>query len=136
MVIHLGDLSAGVKGRYDLLTRIVNLLNGKRILIKGNHDHFPPAKYKQDMGFDEVYDYLVLGDVLFTHYPLETTQYSKPEERTWINGLKKVVKDNSIKHIVHGHTHQRNVDAPNHYNCSVELIDYRPIELGELLSSS
>ena len=133
LVIHLGDLTAGLKGRYALLVRMVNMLNGQRILIRGNHDHFSVKKYKEDMGFTEVYEHLVLEDILFTHYPLEITQYSKPKEVHNVKELERVVSANGINHIIHGHTHNRDTGLDNHYNCSVECIDYTPVEISVFL---
>jgi len=136
MVIHLGDFSAGVKGRMELLEGIANMLNGEKILIRGNHDHFSEGRYIDRLGFKEVYDYLAIEDVLFTHYPLEITEYSKPKEISRVKSLQGYMVNNNLKYVVHGHTHRRLVDVPGHYNCSVEHIDYTPIELGILLEGA
>lgn len=133
MVIHLGDLSAGVGDRRELLYKIVNALNGNRILIRGNHDHYKAHVYKDEMGFQEVYPELILEDVLFTHYPLQITEYSKYKEKVRVEHLQRLAKKNDIKYIVHGHTHNRDTGLPGHYNCSCEQIDLTPIELGEFL---
>ena len=47
--------------------------------------------------------------------------------------LREQFLNNSLKYVVHGHTHNRNVDVLGHYNCSVEQINYTPIELNLLL---
>lgn len=133
MVIHLGDLSAGVGDRKELLYRMVNKLNGNRILIRGNHDHMKAHVYKDEMGFDEVFSELILDDVLFTHYPLEITQYSSPKEKIRVEHLRKMALENDVNYIVHGHTHNRDTGIPGHYNCSCERLDLTPIELGIFL---
>lgn len=134
LVIHLGDFSAGVKGRHELLSLIGNTLNGEKILIKGNHDHFEVSDYKNKYGFKDVYNYLVIEDILFTHYPIETNKYSKQNEINNVHKLKNIIKENDINFIVHGHTHNRDVHISGHYNCSVEKINYTPIELEILLN--
>ena len=134
MVIHLGDLSAGVKGRMQELYDKVNSLNGNRILIRGNHDHFSDGRYINDMGFEAVYEYMIADDILFVHYPLEITSYSKPNEIKRINFYSDLVKQNNIKHVVHGHTHGRDTGIPGHFNCSVEQISMCPVELDKLIN--
>ena len=136
MVIHLGDLCAGLKGRYELLKKIMSKLNGNRILIRGNHDHFSNERYINELGFEAVYDHLIISDILFTHYPLQTTKWSKPTEIENAKNLQKIYDDNNLTKVVHGHTHNRDIDLDNHYNCSVEKINYTPIELNEFLNLS
>jgi len=135
MVIHLGDLSAGVKGRHDELFEMVNSLNGNRILIRGNHDHYKMSDYINKMNFESVYDYLILDDILFTHYPLEINKWMKDSEIKNINFLNDLYIKNNLKYVVHGHTHNRNIDLDNHYNCSVEQINYTPILLEKLIKN-
>lgn len=134
MVIHLGDLSAGVKGRWDEIINIFDELPGSRILIRGNHDHRSEDFYLSELGFEAVYDYLILEDMLFTHYPLEITKYSKEHEIKNVKMLTKLVETNGITKIIHGHTHARETGLPNHYNCSVECINLSPILLEDLLA--
>jgi len=133
MVFHLGDLSAGVKGRYDLLAKMCQSLKGQRILIRGNHDHYSDEFYKNECGFEDVVDHIVIDDLLFCHYPLRITKYSKPNEIEWVEKLQSIVENQGIKKIIHGHVHNRDSGIKDHYNCSVEVIDYTPQELNEFL---
>jgi len=135
MVIHLGDLAAGIKGRYDLLKKIVSNLNGKRILIRGNHDHLTNEEYINEYGFEAVYDYFILDDILFTHYPLRINEYSKKAEIENVKNLHSIYEKNNLKKVIHGHTHRKDVDLINHFNCSVEKINYTPQEINSFLES-
>jgi len=133
LVFHLGDFSAGIKGRYELLANIGNMLNGEKVLIRGNHDHFSEDRYINEFGFTSVFDYLAIRDVLLTHYPLEITEYSKPKEIQRVKSMIGFMKNQKLNFVVHGHTHNRDVSVPGHYNCSVEQINFTPIELEVLL---
>ena len=46
----LGDLALG---NYDAVKNVLGCLNGRKILVKGNHDNWSNIKY-QDLGFEEV----------------------------------------------------------------------------------
>lgn len=86
----------------------VTKLNGKKILIMGNHDKL--AKYKYEEVFDEVYDtpiYLSKRIVL-SHIPIPTPP-----------GVLNV----------HGHLHGSILNSDNHMNLSAMLINYRPISM-------
>jgi len=132
-IIHVGDIAAAIDGREQHLIDIFKKLNGKKLLAKGNHDHKSDEWYIENLGFEEVSPYYILDDILVCHYPIRTNEYSKPKEVANIEKLKKVISDNNIKHIVHGHVHNRTTDLENHYNVSVEAINYTPIEINELL---
>ena len=136
IVFHLGDIAAGIRGREQELIDIFSKLNGKKTLIRGNHDHKSSKWYKEKLGFHEVLRYLIMGDVLLFHYPLRTNSYSKPKEIVIINEIKALVKKENVKHIIHGHVHQRTTSEPNHFNVSVEAIRYTPIEINDLLPQS
>ena len=133
IIFHLGDIAAGMKGREDLLIKIFSKLKGHKHLIKGNHDRKPDQWYIDNLGFESVEQSLVMGDILLCHYPIRTNEYSKSKEVLKVEDLKRTIEKFDIKHIIHGHVHQRTTDLPNHYNVSVEAIDYTPIEINDLL---
>lgn len=133
IVFHLGDVAAGIKGRDDLLIKIFKKLKGHKHLIKGNHDHKTNKWYMDNLGFESVAQSLVMGDILLCHYPIRVNEYSKEKEIRKVEDLKLTVEKYDIKHIIHGHVHQRTTNLPNHYNVSVEAINYTPIELNSLL---
>lgn len=109
-VFVLGDYAFG----RELARTITPKLNGKKILIKGNHDRYPNRFYR-DCGFDEVSAYPILFKFcLLSHEPLqlsETTPYFN----------------------FYGHVHNDNkyVDNETSKCVSVERINYTPIFLCE-----
>lgn len=118
IVLHLGDFALGKKSDFELTTGI---LNGKLFLIQGNHDH-PSQTYCETHGVTLIKDSLKMEDrekLIFSHHPIV------PLENGWIN--------------LHGHIH--NVPPPsegsnlelNHINMSVEVREYRPWRLDDIL---
>lgn len=105
VVFMLGDFAFGK----DLIPQIVSLLNGEKILIKGNHDAYPNEFYRK-CGFKEVSKYPILFDFyLMSHEPLqlsETTPYFN----------------------FYGHVHNDNkyIDNATSKCVSVERTGYRP----------
>lgn len=117
-VYHLGD---AVIHRRSM--PILGRLNGKKRLIRGNHDIFPTAEYLPF--FDEILAYRVFNDTpikfICSHIPIHTESLSRWEAN------------------VHGHLHSNRVESsPHHidsrYLCvSVEHTNYTPLELDEVL---
>lgn len=89
----------------------VRLINGRKILIKGNHDKMSRNKY---LGyFAEVYDYPVYFNrrVLLSHEP-------HPVEDHILN--------------IHGHLHGSVLDSKNHLNLSAAMVDYKPMSENDI----
>lgn len=108
----LGDFGA-VGGEKEILSQ----LNGTKYLVKGNHD-IQSNEYYRNAGFAEVYDMPVLysGFWILSHEPV-------------------YINENMPYANLFGHVH--NSPAVKNYSCqhycvSVERIDYRPIEFGEI----
>lgn len=124
-VYHLGDV-AMKKQFLPILSR----LNGKKTLIKGNHDIFETRDYLKY--FSEVHGvrYPETREFVMSHIPLHPDSV---RERYKIN--------------VHGHLHAHRVEReispikpglgkeidPMYFNVSVEQINYTPISHDELL---
>lgn len=91
----------------------VKQLNGRKILIMGNHD----ARSKQEYlsYFNDVYETPIYFNkrVLLSHEP-------KPVTQGILN--------------VHGHLHGAYLDSKNHFNTSADLINYIPVS-ADLLGS-
>jgi len=122
IVLHLGDFALGNKTNFDLLS---GMLRGRLVLIQGNHDRISKS-YCETRGVTLVKKSLnvQISDqmrLIFSHRPIV------PLEDGWIN--------------LHGHTH--NVPpppegsnlGPNHINMSVEVREYRPWRLGDILKT-
>ena len=104
-IYHLGDFAFGNK---EQISEIVNRLNGRKILIKGNHDA-KSCKWYMERGFEIALDSGILLEdkYLLTHKPTNI------ENSKFIN--------------IHGHLHQKTIGSEYYFNASVELIGYKPI---------
>lgn len=113
VVIHLGDFAFCSKER---AREICSELNGRKILIKGNHDNWPDEFYKE-IGFDYISKYPIIwggtpdnnGFYMMSHAPLllsETTPY--------------------FNFYGHVHNDPKFSDTPTSRCVSVERIGYRP----------
>jgi calcineurin-like phosphoesterase family protein len=113
LVYNLGDFVLGGSARVE---EILKRLNGKIVLILGNHDKEQP-KWYVDRGFEWAYRYpIVFNDyMILSHEP-------------------QFMEKNSCRVNVHGHTHQNSYEDKEHYvNVSVECTDYYPISLESVL---
>lgn len=109
-VYHLGDVTLRRRGLI-WLTR----LNGRKVLIKGNHDIFPLKDYA--LYFEDVRAYKVLGgDILCSHVPVHVSQFKR------------------FRANIHGHTHQYCLGWP-YVNISVEHTDYAPVNVDVILQT-
>ena len=113
-VFHLGDVIMG-KNAKENLKQIIPRLNGRIILIKGNHDHFSNETYLE-AGFSEVYNYpIVYRDFyILSHEPV-------------------FLNDSMPYANIHGHVHQNSLGFKNYLNASIEVLNYEPILFDELI---
>jgi len=115
LVYVLGDFGFG---SVDCLTHIVNCLYGEKILLMGNHDRRRSVTWWLNFGFSEVWKKPVeiQDGIIFSHEPKE-------------------VLSNELN--IHGHIHNTplasNFDPKTHFNVSVEVLNYRPIEFDKIL---
>ncbi len=107
IVYHHGDFS--YKSRQDN-TDILKRLNGKIILIQGNHD---PVKWGQ-----HILEYKANKHaIVMCHYPIEE----------WNGYYRGAIH-------THCHTHKPDlVSAPQRFNVGVDACNYSPISLEEIL---
>jgi len=113
IVLHLGDVCVG--GGKERAKEIISRLNGKKILIMGNHDNWSEEFYRS-AGFHTVSRFPILYDNFFllSHAPLqlsETTPY--------------------FNYYGHVHNDNKYVDNATSRCVSVERIGYRPLFLYE-----
>lgn len=114
-VYHLGDIALHEK----FLPMFLPRLNGRKILIKGNHDNAKLSVYADY--FADVRAYDRKDGMVFSHVPI----HPRSLERWGVN--------------VHGHLHANTVKLldgtpdKRYYCVSVEMIDYTPIELNQLI---
>ena len=91
---------------------LIKRLNGRKILILGNHDKGTIGEYKS-LGFIDVIKHPIYysDKIILSHYPVQEC-FNNP---FCIN--------------IHGHLHQATVDLPNYFNCNIELNDFKPINI-------
>ena len=65
-VIHLGDVAIGPRG---LVENQIRSLNGRKILVRGNHDRASSNSWWMDHGFDFSCDGLRFANCWLTHEP-------------------------------------------------------------------
>lgn len=87
---------------------VVSHLNGKKVLIKGNHDIFRIEEYLEY--FYDVRACHVLDRFLLSHIPIHPNSLER-----W-------------KANIHGHLHSGSLNDPKYYCVSVEQINYTPID--------
>lgn len=124
-IYHLGDLALGDKEEFFELSKN---LNGKKYLIKGNHDNWSINSYK-DMGFIVLTNpqiKLKKYKFLLSHVPLSDKYI--PQE--YIN--------------IHGHIHNKylhdfiyeseikNYSIKKHVNISCDVTNFMPISIEEI----
>lgn len=107
-VYHLGDVAM----KKDALA-IVKRLNGHKRLVFGNHDIFE-AKHYLAAGFEKVMGIRVLDGMLMTHIPVHPGSLGR------------------FTANVHGHVHDKSLPDVRYINVSVEVTNYKPIELSVL----
>jgi len=117
IVYHLGDVSFGAA---DATMDILNQLNGKIVLIKGNHES-PALKCAGRFEFiTDVYELSVPGEkqrIFLSHYA----------HRVWNKS------HHGIWHL-YGHSHGTLSDDPesNSFDCGVDCHNYAPLSFEEV----
>lgn len=120
-VIHLGDVIFHDKHE---LKPILESLPGIKILVMGNHDKRTGTNsWFLRMGFNYVCKSHEYKNVLFSHKPLDMSQYP------------------NLDFNVHGHFHRNShtpeqypfYDIKKHIKVSIEENDYKPVQLGEVI---
>lgn len=107
-VYHLGDVVINRKA-----LKILDRLNGEKVLIKGNHDIFRLEEYTPY--FKDIRGTHKLDEFILSHTPIHPASLSR-----W-------------KANIHGHLHNYCVRLPDgesdrrYYSVSVERIGYKPI---------
>ena len=125
-ILHLGDLAVWYGSEQRDWLEMASTLPGKKFMLRGNHDRLKDSEFAS-YGFTIIPEFIQKIDgkrVLFSHYP-DTTRDG------WdIN--------------IHGHIHTGEYhleELPDvtaninrkWINVSVEVMDYKPIKLGDLI---
>jgi calcineurin-like phosphoesterase family protein len=113
-VYHLGDVAMAKKNLV-----ILSRLNGKKVLIKGNHDIYELKDYVKY--FKDVRGTHKFSNFILSHMPIHPDSLTNK----WCEGN------------IHGHMHGRVVmigdkEDYRYFNASVERINYTPIAMEEV----
>lgn len=114
LVYILGDI--GFTPLKDLAP-LIKRLNGRKILILGNHDKGVIGEYYA-MGFIEVYDHPIYfsNEIILSHEPCQEAL------------------NNPYVFNIHGHTHMRDLVLDNYINICPEKTNYEPVDLKHIQS--
>ena len=116
-VWHLGDF--GVRQSTERVAHLLRTLHGRKHLIVGNNDD---AVVTRCTGWQSVQQYAevtVDGEKLvLCHYPV----------RTWRDMGKGSIN-------LHGHSHGRLKSLPRQFDVGVDVWDFRPVSLTDILAS-
>lgn len=117
ILIHLGDV---IFYKYPELKGMMDSVPCRKILTMGNHDRKAKWWYMRN-GFDWAVDVFTLGNIAFSHKPLE-------------------VLPMGTEYNVHGHLHtsahrvtEEWYDPEIHRCLSLELVGYKPVKLRQFL---
>jgi calcineurin-like phosphoesterase family protein len=119
-VYFIGDFA--YKSNINKAELIFQQLKGKKHLIIGNHDNKIACKFKncwESISDIKYFTYEKI-DFVLCHYPM----------KSWKNSNRGSIH-------LHGHTHgslQKENEAINRYDCSVEVIDYTPISIEQIIN--
>lgn len=138
-VIFLGDLSCSRNPDKIYIKNYIRSLNGRKILIKGNHDNLPDEFYFSL--FEEIYECLILDNIMISHYPCYLDDQTKNEGLEHYHIFKN--SEIPIIKIYHGHIHDKDanniaLDNVQRINCSIDFKpnNYKPVEIfdGKIIS--
>lgn len=122
MVYIIGDVAS--PSNEDEMTgviEILKILNGKKILVVGNHDRESIKNFKFRKCFIDIKEYFRIYDgskkVVMFHCPMES----------WEGDKKGVIH-------IHAHTHNEPISKKeNRYNAGVDVLGFEPKTLNELI---
>lgn len=109
-VYHLGDVCIQKSG-LSCLSRC----NGKKVLIRGNHDIYKLKDYAAY--FKDIRGAFVLDKFIMTHIPIHPESIER------------------FKGNIHGHLHSNTLSDKRYFNVSVENINFTPIAFDEIKSN-
>lgn len=126
-VYHLGDFAMGQKQNVYIRKH----LNGKVILIKGNHDR--KDEVMKDAGFDEIHRKLTIEidglKLYLAHIPVHLPD---PTDRWYSQDLIPTPPE-TYDYFLCGHVHQQWKRQGKTINVGVDVSNYKPLTLAELL---
>jgi calcineurin-like phosphoesterase family protein len=129
-VIYLGDFCFHVK-KHEVLAYLEKL-NGKKILIRGNHDHKATRKAFRPECYDEMEVQIGPYNCMCAHVPLYPPGGNVPERDQKINASR-MEKYAKYDFIISGHRHEKALWTGNSINVGVDQHDFYPLSEDRLL---
>lgn len=126
-VYHLGDLSFKRQYKAEEIKEILRVLNGKKYLVPGNHDYPNPQQY------EEFFEILPPYVNLLTQGMTIQLGHMPPETIDSMGKLRPLVV--GADYFLCGHVHSAWGRRGNVINCGVDVRDYAPTTLEELIAS-
>lgn len=138
-LIHCGDFTFGDhESRMKIAERWNEIQCFEKILIWGNHDNKNRKEYYLDhCGFTRATSYLIMNNVLISHYPRHSSSVPPKDHRydKERRELKRIFNKNNCIFQVHGHTHSWcHPDTKTYMNVSVENINFMPVRFDVILA--
>lgn len=132
-VIHLGDVAIGPR---QVIENQIRSLNGRKILVRGNHDRHGSCSWWMDHGFDFACDAMMFRNWWLTHEPARSLPWEQGEHCLGnIHG--------HLHNIWHGFapnagdhkdaTEQRRLHNSWQRLFAIEYTNYMPIEFDEFI---
>ena len=120
LVFNLGDIFFCNSERMQYIS---GRLNGRKHLIRGNHDKGVSNGKFRKLGF-EPHNYYVFEELFLSHYPQQITP------------LRSLCYNTDIIVNVHGHVHEQvgGLDKDLHYCVSVENTLYTPVHVDQIFA--
>lgn len=130
VVLYLGDLTAGLRGRVNELKELIGRLPGRKVLVRGNHDHQKEEFYKE-AGFERVVDYITIPNILFVHVQ-DSVDQVKPHP--WADITRMLREEHKPLLTFHGHDHRKAIpEYEGHFNCAADRHAFIPFTLRSAL---
>jgi calcineurin-like phosphoesterase family protein len=116
IALHLGDITLiNNEDKYSNTIDLIRGLKGRKILVRGNHDHNRMIPVYRKWGW-KVLDEIIVGDVLMIHVPPS-------------------IMPQGIGLVLHGHQHANPPHRANYIDVGVDALpDYAPADLATLVS--
>ena|ERR1039457_3010624 len=131
---HVGDFSFDVKRIKDIL----EAMNGKHILIPGNHDWCHPdnnryrdyrSKQYLDYGFKEVMLSARVDEFVLCHFPdIIEPEHTTKKDR--FAAYRPNAKADQL--VIVGHVHKLFKTKNNYINVGVDVREYKPVSIEEI----
>ena len=109
IIYHLGDVFFG-KGH-----KVLPYLKGRKRLVLGNHDN--PKSEHIMKNFQKIMMWRMFPDLncVLTHVPIHETSIGK------------------VQYNLHGHIHRQKSPSERHINCCVEVNNYTPVSIEDIM---